>query len=101
MRLNLLHSFRSSSEEQWFCQLVCCDRQLVKYLPCPATPTIDTALVERRAVDAVLAVEERLGHEAEEMPHSHPGYDIRSTQPTGETFFIEVKGRIEGAEPSW
>ena len=98
VRLNLLHSFRSSSEEQWFCQLVCCNRQLVKYLPFLPRPLSTRPAVERRAVDAVLAVEEQLGHQAEEMPHSHPGYDIRSAQPTGETFFIEVKGRIEGAE---
>jgi hypothetical protein len=32
------------------------------------------------------------------MPHSHPGYDIRSTLPTGETRFLEVKGRIAGAD---
>jgi hypothetical protein len=59
---------------------------------------IDTTVVERRAVDAVLAIEKRLGHETEDMPHSHPGYDIRSTLHTGETLFVEVKGRIEGAD---
>jgi hypothetical protein len=64
----------------------------------PPVHAIDTTVVERRAVDAVLAIEKRLGHEAEEMPHSHPGYDIRLTLPTGETFFVEVKGRIEGAD---
>jgi hypothetical protein len=32
------------------------------------------------------------------MPHSHPGYDIRSALPSGETIFLEVKGRIEGAD---
>ena len=67
----------------------------------PTTPplhAIETAIVERRAVDAVLAVEERLGHEPQEMAHNNPGYDIRSTLPTGETVFIEVKGRIAGAD---
>ena len=64
----------------------------------PPAHAIDTTIVERRAVDAVLAIEARLGHETEEMPHSHPGYDIRSTLPTGESFFVEVKGRIEGAD---
>ena len=33
------------------------------------------------------------------MPHNHPGYDIRSTTTeSGETLFLEVKGRIEGAD---
>jgi superfamily II DNA or RNA helicase len=64
----------------------------------PQTHAVDTATIERRAVDAVLAVEEQLDHDAEEMPHSHPGYDVRTTLPTGETRFVEVKGRIEGAD---
>ena len=67
----------------------------------PAQPpdhALDTTVIERRAVDAVLATEARLGHAAEEMPHSHPGYDIRSALPSGETLFLEVKGRIEGAD---
>jgi hypothetical protein len=67
----------------------------------PAQPpdhALDTTVIERRAVDAVLATEARLGHAAEEMPHTHPGYDIRSALPSGETLFLEVKGRIEGAD---
>jgi superfamily II DNA or RNA helicase len=62
------------------------------------THAIDTAIVERRAVDAVLRVERRLGREPVEMPHNHPGYDVRSTTPTNATLFLEVKGRIEGAD---
>lgn len=63
----------------------------------------DTAVTERRAVDAVLAAEIALGRDPEEMPHNHKGYDIRSLPPAdgkgtrGPTIFIEVKGRIEGA----
>jgi superfamily II DNA or RNA helicase len=57
----------------------------------------DTTIVERRAVDAVLAAEELLGHATAEMPHNHPGYDIRSTSADGAITFIEVKGRIAGA----
>ena len=64
----------------------------------PPAHAIDTTIVERRAVDAVLRVETQLGHEAIEMPHNHPGYDIRSTTPDGQTLFLEVKGRIEGAD---
>jgi superfamily II DNA or RNA helicase len=61
----------------------------------------DTALAERRAVDAVLAVERSLGRDPAEMPHSNPGYDIRSRTVDDHIVFIEVKGRIEGAEDFW
>ncbi|MGA8417279.1 MAG: helicase-related protein [Candidatus Dormiibacterota bacterium] len=63
-----------------------------------ATYAVDTTIVERRAVDAVLSIERRFGHEAFEMPHNHPGYDVRSTTAGGATSFLEVKGRIEGAD---
>ena len=35
------------------------------------------------------------------MPHNNPGYDIESRRPDGHLIFIEVKGRIEGAEEFW
>ena len=57
----------------------------------------ETARVERLAVDAVLAIEHSLGHTPVEMPHNNPGYDIESDTPHG-LDFIEVKGRIEGAD---
>lgn len=57
----------------------------------------ETARIERLAVDAVLRVEEALGHEPTEMHHSNPGYDIESETPEG-LDFIEVKGRIEGGD---
>jgi superfamily II DNA or RNA helicase len=57
-----------------------------------------TKRVERLAVDAVLKAEAELGREATEMPPNNPGYDILSKDPAhGEYWFIEVKGRIEGA----
>jgi superfamily II DNA or RNA helicase len=59
---------------------------------------LDTQTVERRAVDAVLAGEISAGRTALEMPRNHPGYDIRSTGPDGAIDFIEVKGRIAGAD---
>ena len=66
---------------------------------------ISRADVERRAVQAVLAAERRLGWQAvdlnEEQPN-HPGFDIRSRRSRREKGgsdlkFIEVKGRIKGA----
>lgn len=57
----------------------------------------ETARIERLAVDSVLRVEKGFGHEATEMPHSNPGYDIESDTPAGMDF-IEVKGRVEGGD---
>lgn len=61
-------------------------------------PTRDTQAVERRAVEAVLAAERMLGRKPEEMPHNNKGFDIRSATVDGATVFLEVKGRIAGAE---
>ena len=71
---------------------------LAKALGAPAPAhAIDTTAGERRAVDAVLASEAAAGRQAEEMSHSYPGYDVRSTATDGKVCFIEVKGRISGA----
>ncbi|MGI5190544.1 helicase-related protein [Promicromonospora sp. CA-289599] len=58
----------------------------------------DTARVERRAVDAVLAAERGLDAEPFEMPPNNPGFDIRSVRTDGTVVQIEVKGRIVGAD---
>jgi len=63
-----------------------------------AAHAVDTEGVERRAVDAVLAAERRLGREPEEMPHNNKGFDIRSHSGETPTVFVEVKGRLAGAE---
>jgi len=61
--------------------------------------TVDTRETELRAVRAVVAAERALGREPEVQSHSNPGFDIRSWDPAaGHTVFIEVKGRVEGAE---
>ncbi|MER6315937.1 helicase-related protein [Streptomyces sp. NPDC001581] len=66
--------------------------------PAPGAFAADTTVTERRAVDAVLAAERRLGRVPEEMPHSNKGFDIRSLMPDGHLLFIEVKGRVLGAD---
>ena len=67
--------------------------------PVPATGVRDVAEVDRSAVDAVMATERSLGRKPKEMPHNNEGYDIESREPdTGDLYFIEVKGRIEGAD---
>ncbi len=55
--------------------------------------------VERIAVEAVLAAERALGREPEEMPPNNKGFDIRSRDRERQHLqFIEVKGRIDGAD---
>ena len=58
----------------------------------------NTQEVERRAVDAVLSAESALGRVPTEMAHNNPGYDVRSIDHDGAVFYIEVKGRIAGAD---
>ena len=67
----------------------------------PSTLARDTAETDRRAIAAVLAAERVLGREPTEMAHNNPGYDILSRQPDGHLIYVEVKGRIEGAEEFW
>ncbi|BCQ10584.1 RNA polymerase-associated protein RapA [Mycobacterium heckeshornense] len=67
------------------------------------SPTIaqrarDTAAVERRAVDAVLAAERRIGRQPIEMAHTNKGYDIASARDGEPVVHIEVKGRLSGAD---
>lgn len=64
----------------------------------PPQHTREVERMERAAVDAVLATERDLGHTPQEMPRNNPGFDIRSLTPDGHVRFLEVKGRIEGAE---
>lgn len=64
----------------------------------PQAHARDTTATDRRAVAAVLAAEARLGRDAEEMAHNNPGYDIISREADGSLLFIEVKGRMRGAD---
>ena len=59
---------------------------------------VETEAIERAAVNAVLGIERRLGRKPTEMPRNNKGYDIESRSGNGELLFIEVKGRIEGAD---
>jgi superfamily II DNA or RNA helicase len=65
----------------------------------PEVHARQTERVERLAVDAVLAAETALGRRPTEMPRNNKGYDIQSrTDGFGELLFIEVKGRVAGAQ---
>lgn len=57
----------------------------------------ETKEVERRGVDLVLARERELGRRPVEQPFNNKGFDILSTAPSGDTFRIEVKARLDGA----
>ena len=57
----------------------------------------ETKAVERRAVEAVLAAERRLGRNPIEQAFNNKGFDISSVEPDGHVVTIEVKGRIQGA----
>ena len=69
-----------------------------------ATDLLSRQEVERRAIKAVLQAEDDAGWQAEDMNESHPnhpGYDICSTRRAGtvsEYRYIEVKGRVSGAD---
>jgi len=59
----------------------------------------ETKRVELAAMDAVMAAERALGCEPRDVNDGKCGDDIESAVPeTGQLGFIEVKGRIEGAE---
>jgi superfamily II DNA or RNA helicase len=66
----------------------------------PSLPR-DTTETDRRAIAAVMAAEIALGRQPVQMPHNNPGYDIESRNDEGHLIFIEVKGRIFGAEDFW
>lgn len=59
----------------------------------------ETQRVEQMAMDAVMAAERAMGYEPLDVSRDKCGYDIESRIPgTGRLRFIEVKGRVEGAE---
>jgi SNF2 family DNA or RNA helicase len=65
----------------------------------PATFAKETKRVEMTAMNAVIAAERALGYEPRDVSDQKCGYDIESVvSGTGRLRFIEVKGRIEGAE---
>ncbi|MFS8866291.1 helicase-related protein [Synechococcus sp. H55.9] len=63
----------------------------------PATFARETQRVEQAAMAAVMAIEQALGYEPRDVSAENLGYDIESRGREG-LRFIEVKGRVEGAE---
>ena len=65
----------------------------------PALFARETAEVERIAMEAVMAAERRLGYSPRDVSAAKVGYDIESTVASDKPLrFIEVKGRIVGAD---
>ncbi|TDL33760.1 helicase-related protein [Arthrobacter nitrophenolicus] len=58
----------------------------------------ETKEVERRGVDLVMAQERMLGRKPVEQAFNNPGFDILSSAANGDTYRIEVKARIDGAD---
>ena len=66
--------------------------------PAPATP-MDTQASAARARAIIMATERQLGFEPRDRELDRLGYDIESRDPrTGRLRFIEVKGRLAGAD---
>jgi hypothetical protein len=64
-----------------------------------AAAAVDTQAVAARARAIVMEVEHRLGYEPVDREREQLGYDIESRDPrTGRLRFIEVKGRVAGAD---
>lgn len=57
-----------------------------------------TKQVERRGVELVLERERALGRRPAEQSFTNKGFDILSTDQSGDTYRIEVKARMEGAQ---
>ncbi|KUI42943.1 helicase [Mycobacterium sp. GA-1199] len=58
----------------------------------------ETKEVERRGVELVMARERELGRKPVEQAYNNKGFDILSTAPSGDTYRIEVKARVDGAK---
>ena len=67
--------------------------------PAPPNRPIDTQASAARARAIIMEIERRLGFEPRDRELEKLGYDIESRVPnTGKLRFLEVKGRISGAE---
>jgi hypothetical protein len=65
----------------------------------PAEFALDTEESERRAMQAIMETERRLGFLPRDVSDQNNGYDIESAIPnSGLLRFLEVKGRVRGAK---
>ena len=65
----------------------------------PAQFARETEAVEKAAMETVTRAERELGYDPRDVSAQNVGYDIESRDPkTGDLRFIEVKGRVKGAQ---
>src|SRR5439155_9621607 len=65
----------------------------------PPTFAAETERSERLAIEAVMRAERELGYQPRDVSAQKAGYDIESAIPgTGRLRFLEVKGRVLGAQ---
>ena len=64
----------------------------------PPSRAADTVRTERLAVAAVMAAERALGRSPTELARNNKGYDLETRTADGRLMFIEVKGRVAGAD---
>lgn len=65
----------------------------------PVRSPIDTQASAARARAIIMEIERKLGFEPTDREHEKLGYDIESRVPgTGKLRFLEVKGRVSGAD---
>ena len=62
------------------------------------TNALARTVIEKAAIEAVMAKERAMGHVPEDVGRLKLGWDITSRTPAGDVYFIEVKGRMMGAE---
>ncbi|GIW77356.1 MAG: RNA helicase [Phycisphaerae bacterium] len=68
-------------------------------LTSPMAESVDTQAVAAKARSIIIQVERDLGYVPVDREHEKLGYDIESRVPgTGKLRFIEVKGRVAGAD---
>jgi SNF2 family DNA or RNA helicase len=74
-------------------------KAMTELVPASATKPVDTQASAARARAAVMEIERSLGFEPSDRETEKLGYDIESRiLGTGKLRFIEVKGRVSGAE---
>ena len=66
--------------------------------PEPPSRAAETVRTERLAVAAVMAAERALGRSPVELARNNKGYDLETRAADGRLMFIEVKGRVAGAD---
>ena len=82
----------------WSCRWGCIAAMKGRHVAAPATP-IDTQAAAAQARAIVMEIERSLGFEPTDREFEKLGYDVESRVPgTGKLRFIEVKGRVTGAD---